>query len=778
MSADSAILEQQLAEAQQRIAQLERQVEALTTANIPLQQERRFQILIDHLPLMVNMFDEEGKVVIWNQSCENVLGWSREEVAAHPDILSEFYPDPAVKTLAVQTIISRDGVERTFNVRVRSGEIRVQRWQNILLPDGTGVSIGQDVTENRALIENMRQQTEQLEEAEQIARMGSWHWDLATNRTTWSTELYRILGKDPGSFEPDIDSLSDQVLPEDRHLLEANIFNSQQGNVVIPIEYRIRLEDGRVRTLHTLLRPVRDEFGGIVALAGTAQDITERKLAEEALRQTQLLNEQMSLMAKIGAWSLDLNTNELYWSPETRRIHEVAPDFRPNVAEGILFYAPEHRTLISKAVEAAMSGDPYDLELQLITAKGRRLWVRTQGKADMINGKPVRLYGTFQDIDERKRVETSLRKSQVLDEQMSQLAKIGGWQLDLVTGELVVSAETRNLYEAPPDFEMTVDTGLSLYAPEYRPMVQEALALSIQTGQPFDLEVQLITVKGKRIWVRAQARPEVVDGKVAMIYGAFQDIEERKLYEKEQQRLIRELKAALLFKDQFLSIMSHELRTPLNAIQGYTGLVLQEEGLSSDITYMLERCLANGKRLLGLINDILDISRINANRIELVPRKVEFQPLAEAWYNDFKTTAINQKLDFRLDFDPGLPTSIMADEERLTQIVANLLQNAFKFTEAGSVTLSVMKKGEAEWTISVTDTGIGISDTWHHLIFDEFRQVDSSSRRKYGGSGLGLSIVQKLCRLMGGNVSVNSQIGQGSTFTVTLPIVLTESIPA
>lgn len=241
--------------------------------------------------------------------------------------------------------------------------------------------------------------------------------------------------------------------------------------------------------------------------------------------------------------------------------------------------------------------------------------------------------------------------------------------------------------------------------------------------------------------------------------------------ERENKRLIRELKEALIFKDQFLATMSHELRTPLNAIQGYTGIALMQKDVPASEKHMLERIKVNAKRLLTLINDILDISRINAGRIELVNETFDIRELVQGWYDDHLARVGDARLDFAftLEYDENLPSTTIGDTERISQIANNLLVNAFKFTEEGEIKLTTRREGD-HWQIIVSDTGSGIPETWHHLIFDEFRQVDSSSRRKHGGSGLGLSIVKKLVLLMDGQVTVSSKPGAGSIFTVTLPL--------
>jgi len=226
---------------------------------------------------------------------------------------------------------------------------------------------------------------------------------------------------------------------------------------------------------------------------------------------------------------------------------------------------------------------------------------------------------------------------------------------------------------------------------------------------------------------------------------------------------------ATRLKDEFLSVMSHELRTPLNAIMGYQGLLELIGGLDDEATEMVQRTQANARRLLSLINDVLDISRIEAGRMEITPVEVNVQDIVDQVRSQLEVLATEKNLAFNVSLDKSMPATVFADEDAITKILVNLLTNAFKFTEEGSVNLR-MAAENGKMTISVSDTGVGIPTYMHEIIFERFRQVDSSSTRKHGGSGLGLTIVQQLCQLMGGTVTVESDVGRGSTFTVKLPL--------
>ncbi len=225
-------------------------------------------------------------------------------------------------------------------------------------------------------------------------------------------------------------------------------------------------------------------------------------------------------------------------------------------------------------------------------------------------------------------------------------------------------------------------------------------------------------------------------------------------------------------KSEFLSTMSHELRTPLNAIEGFTSIMLGGMGieLNPRATDMVRRVSSNSKRLLNLINDFLDLSRIESGRLELVEEPLSPATLADRWQKEVGILAEEKGIAFGVDIDPELPETLYGDEDALSKITINLLSNAFKFTKKGAVNL-VLARHDRTWTISVSDTGIGIPVHAREFIFDEFRQVDGTSKREYGGTGLGLALVQKMARIMGGGVTLDSEVGVGSTFTVSLPLI-------
>ncbi|MEP6985337.1 MAG: histidine kinase N-terminal 7TM domain-containing protein [Chloroflexota bacterium] len=276
-------------------------------------------------------------------------------------------------------------------------------------------------------------------------------------------------------------------------------------------------------------------------------------------------------------------------------------------------------------------------------------------------------------------------------------------------------------------------------------------------------------------------RRQQLSGRVVM----FRDITDRKQTEKQirdqNEALIKtnqdlaearkQAEQATQLKSQFLATMSHELRTPLNAVIGYTEIQLM--GISGELTEKQreyqDRVLANALHLLGLINDILDLSRIEAGRMDLLLKPFKLRKWLDEIVMQIKVLAEEKNLKVELEVEERLPDVMVADSERLKQVVINLLSNAVIFTESGFIKIAIAQNDTETWRIDVSDSGIGIPAHAQETIFEEFRQVDGTSRRQFGGTGLGLAIVRKLVLMMGGHIRLKSEMGKGSTFTITLP---------
>ena len=266
-----------------------------------------------------------------------------------------------------------------------------------------------------------------------------------------------------------------------------------------------------------------------------------------------------------------------------------------------------------------------------------------------------------------------------------------------------------------------------------------------------------IAIENARLYEEVTRYAEDLEGKV----------EERT---HELQETNRRLEAASRHKSEFLANMSHELRTPLNAIIGFTRLVMRrsKDVLPAKQYENLEKINLSADQLLLLINDVLDLSKIEAGRMDVRPVAFGLHSLVDICVRTVEPMVRSEHIELAKEVEPELP-ELFTDQDKLKQILMNLLSNAVKFTEHGRITVSARREGE-HVAIAVADSGIGIPEDARHLIFEEFRQVDSSSTRRHGGTGLGLSISRHFARLLRGDITVESQLGRGSTFTLTIPL--------
>jgi len=390
--------------------------------------------------------------------------------------------------------------------------------------------------------------------------------------------------------------------------------------------------------------------------------------------------------------------------------------------------------------------------------------------------------GNSIDMTERILLDRDLKRTKEMLEQTNRVAKIGGWEVDILKGKLVWSDVTRIIHEVDPDYQPNLDEALSFFKDGTdRQKIEEAFNQACEKGEPYDLELQMVTHNGKNLWVRTQGNPEIVDGVCRRVFGTLQDISES-YYKNEELRKARKVaEKASKAKSEFLANMSHEIRTPLNGVIGFTDLLLKTE-LNETQSQYLSIVNNSANSLLAIINDILDFSKIEAGKLELHIEKCDLYDLSSQVINMVAYQAETKELELLLNISDDLPHTIWVDDARLRQILVNLLGNATKFTNSGEIELKIdlihEEKESKQSTIrfSVRDTGIGIPIEKQQRIFEAFTQEDSTVTKKYGGTGLGLTISNKLLALMGSKLQLISELGYGSTFFFDLMLAYEEEM--
>ncbi|MCE8428214.1 MAG: PAS domain S-box protein [Candidatus Methanoperedens sp.] len=501
-------------------------------------------------------------------------------------------------------------------------------------------------------------------------------------------------------------------------------------------------------------------------------DISEHKRAEEALKNSERSLHEAQRLARIGSWQWTLATNTVKWSEELYHINGLDPNSpAPGFEEMSSSYTPESWERLSTVVEKALqSGESYELDLDIVRPDGTIIHTSTRGEADYdASGKIVGLHGTVQDNTRRKKAEDELRKSEekyralindasdaiILADDKGKLLEVNKKAEELL-GFTKEELSKMNMTQLHPheELERTINTFKEIIEKGSGSLIDAKVLRKNGRIVPVDIAGSVIQYSDKKV-----------------IQGIFRDITQRKKAEETLHENLR-LEAADKAKSEFFANMSHELRTPLNASIGFSELL--KMGIAGELNEKQKQYVDNiytsNKFLLTLINDILDLSKIEAGKIELVTENISLPVTINETLTLIKEKAIKHNVLIKTEFEPGLKF-IEADKQRVKQVLFNLLNNAIKFSkdEGGTITITAKKEGDMA-KISVSDMGIGIKEENTGKLFQKFEQLDPGVSKKYGGTGLGLAITRQLVELHGGKIQANSRYGEGSTFTFTLPI--------
>jgi PAS domain S-box-containing protein len=680
-----------------------------------------------------------------------------------------------------------------------------------------GSQFGQFI-QRHATEEALRQGEALRRMALSAAQMGTWDWNLVTGEEHWSQEIEQIFGIAPDSFTGSYQDFFTYVHPEDRETVKRMQQQALRENIDYAPEYRIIRPDGSIRWLSGRGKILRDASGKPMRMSGITMDITDRKQAEAAIRERE--ERFRSLLTNIsGAVYRCLEDNsramqfisdpigEITGYPAEAFIQSSAP--QGSALRFIELILPTDQPLIQQEIERAIAAKrPYVLEYRIRHTDGSIRWVYEKGQGIFnAKGQLDCLDGVIFDITARKQAEERLRllESVVVNTNDSILI----YQMNINDPTSLQIVYVNQAFSALTGYSLDEVIGKSnefLHGADTDRTELERIRNAIVHQQTVQAELIKYRKDGSQFWVELEMVPVGADSFAdssddsGYLYwiSVQRDTSDRKHAEAVLRKSKEAAEEANRSKSQFLANMSHELRTPLNAIIGYSE-ILQEDAADlgyEDMVPDLEKIRGAGKHLLALINDILDISKIEAGKMDLYLETFDLeqllfeventiQPLVEKNHNALKIICSG---------DLGV---IQADLTKLRQCLLNLLSNASKFTETGTITLTVeqvlleqvpleqvlVEQGQPDpfetldslpspssWiTFKVADTGIGMTLEQLERVFQAFTQADASTTRKYGGTGLGLAITRHFCQMMGGDITVSSEVGKGSTFTIYLP---------
>jgi PAS domain S-box-containing protein len=529
----------------------------------------------------------------------------------------------------------------------------------------------------------------------------------------------------------------------------------------------IRHVSGRVTDVLYNASLYRDEQGQVLGVFAAARDMSERKRAEEALKRSEALLTATGRMAKVGGWELDPATLDVHWTEETYRIHELPLDRKPPLRQAINFFHPDDRETLSSAIQRALErAEPYDMELRFITAKGTPLWTRTICKPRVVAGKVVKLEGTLQDITERKRAEEALRESENKFRLLAEFTYDWVYWLD---------SEFRFVYSSPSCQQITGYSAeefinnpslyLRIVHPDDRtPFVEhrKTYQSALEHGES---EFRIVRRDGSLRWIEHVCKPILAeDGRCLGRRSSNRDITERKRLDEALLTLNADLARSNKELEQFAYVASHDLQEPLRMVGNYVRLLERryKGQLDADADEFIGYAAEGAARMQQLINDLLLYSRAGrrGRPFEAVDCAAA---LGQARLN--LQSAIEEASAIVTHDD--LP-SVLGDEAQLVQLFQNLIGNGIKFRGARPALVHVSARREpGQWVFSVRDNGIGIAPEYLERIFVIFQRLHP--RERYPGTGIGLSICQRVVEGHGGRIWVESTPGEGSTFFFSLP---------
>lgn len=743
--------------------------------------EERFRIMADASSMHIFNVTPAGCTEFLNQAAIDFFepGALEAFIRGESDYL--VHPDDvgALHAMIGQALETHQGYRLELRFRNKAGEYRwlLSSVQPSFYPDGELYGLigsAMDITDIKLTEFALRESEERfriLADASplmiyDLAPDGSHRFINQTTREFFGPEMAQeiMTGNWLKMIHPDD---CEETLQAVRHAVETHGDYTQ--------EVRLLRRDGEYRWCFSSAACSFYPNGDIYGMVGSFIDITERKQAELALRESE---ERFRIMA-------DASPMQIYdVGPDgkLRFVNKTARDFYGPENEAALmndgwldFVHPEDKERMMKPVPlpSELEKVGWD-EFRIRRQDGEYRWVMTFTSPSFYpNGELHGLVGSAIDITERKLMEEAWQQSESRWREMANAVPIILWVAN-AQGESIFMNDRWYEYSGLTSVQSLGIAGLQAIHPDDRHRMIEHWVKHLEIGEANEIEARYISASGQYRWHLTRAVPvKDINGVVLNWYGSSLDIQDRRMMEQELSKARDIAEDASKKKSQFLANMSHELRTPLNAVIGFSDMLGRGLGGSLNEKQLgyVEHISTSGRHLLAMVNDILDISKAEAGRIELVLQYVDLEPFIQQLKELISFSAEKSAVQVEFDIQPGL-AGLVVDPDRLKQIMLNLISNAIKFNHVGGkVYVFMTRSPDNRWVLcEIQDTGIGIPQSKLGQLFNEFYQVDSSNARRYEGTGLGLALTKRLVELHHGSIGVESQENVGSIFTFKLPV--------
>jgi len=764
-----------------------------------LASERKYSSLAASSPTAIFRFDSPTNCIYVNQRwseftqrpIESALGEGWMD-AIHPDDLQS-----AMKLGQTFTEDPSQNISEPLQARhlLPDGSIQWVQTQVVKELGENGEIVGlvgtlNDITALKKAEEDLKTVTDRLYAVLNCSSIGIWERCWKTEEFIWNEQMIKIHGIEAADFRGTLQDWSDRLHPDDFDRMTKAEKSRLKNDASAATEYKIVRPNGQIRHIYSNVYIEVDEQGEPVRTIGINMDITDRRHAELALLESETkfmrVAENVPGMVFRLVVRPDQSHSLTYVNSRVREIFELEPDdvIRNTDSMESRIHPDDLEPLARSVMFSAKHLEPLQCEFRLeLPDKGLR-WVHSYAHPVKIKNGDTVWDGLVVDKTDPKLDQLALQNSQAQFARMTENVPGMIFQFKLCadgSNKLTyVSSKSLELLGVSPENALKNPNELwSRVHPEDRSRIESAVLKSAKTLTPTNEECRIVLPNESIRWIQAISHPEKTESGDIVWDGVALDITDRKEVELANDVLAKATKT----KDEFLATMSHELRTPLTAILAMTDVLQQD--IFGPLNFRQQESLStierSGTHLLDLINEVLDLAKIGAGQLELDVTNVNVSELCESSLQFVRHHAEKKKIQLNLRVQWNLP-EFEADEKRIRQVLINLLNNAVKFTpNGGEVVLEVNKltaqtslnrpdnQTEDVLQISVSDNGIGIEANQLDSLFQPFVQVDSSLSRNYEGTGLGLSLVKQFVELHDGKISVQSQPGAGSCFTVDLP---------
>ncbi|MDP2335071.1 MAG: PAS domain S-box protein [Bacteroidota bacterium] len=738
--------------------------------------EYRYHTLIDTAPDIVYTFTSGNNIItLLNPAFETITGWPRDEWIGKT-FVPLVHPDDLQFAIESFQQILKDKNPPPFELRIltKSGTYficEITGTPQFELGKIVGVlGIIRDITERKRAEKEIAMLAHSLRSVNECVSIT----DMEDNILFVNASFLKTYGYDEnelvGKHVDIVRSINNQ--PElVKEILPATIHGGWQG------ELWNKRKDGSEFPIYLSTTIIYDKDNKPLGLIGVAKDITERKLAEDALRESE--DKFRSLVENISDvfYVSDQQGKFLYCSPNFFTISGYSPqDIYGN--SFIRVIAPiDRRQVVDYYLELTAKGSLDSMiEFRFIQKDGSIIWVEQNTRIVRDpNGKIVQFRNVARDITVRKLAEEALRESEASLAEAQRIAHIGNWELDIFTHKLFWSEEVYSIFGFEIGaFSLTMEAFFECVHPDDRMLMNKVTQASLYEKKTFDVDHRIILPNGKVRVVHEMA--EVIfneTGQPIKMVGTVQDITDRKLAEEELIIAKEHAEESDRLKSAFLANMSHEIRTPMNGILGFAEMLKEPKLTGEEQQEYLSIIEKSGARMLNIINDIVDISKIESGLMKVNVKESNVNEQIEYIYTFFKPEVEGKGIRFFFKNSLPLKEAILkTDREKVSSILINLVKNAIKYCDKGTIEFGydlVKTQHATSLQFFVKDTGIGIPKDRQEAVFDRFVQADIGDKRAFQGAGLGLSISKAYVEMLGGKIWVESEEGKGSIFYFTIP---------